>query len=182
MNAIVSVTRDWGIGLEGGLAVANRADMKRFVALTCGGRRPKDAAEGEVLGTVVMGRKTFESFPAGPLKARRNVVVTRQEDYAPQGAEVVHGIEEALALVERLDLDSVWLIGGESLYRQLLPHCRRIYVTKNDAVAAADAFFPDLDELDAWQVEREEPGGITEEGVPFSYVTYVQVGSEQPRE
>ncbi|MBQ9004992.1 MAG: dihydrofolate reductase, partial [Atopobiaceae bacterium] len=79
MDAIVSVTRDWGIGLEGDLAVANRADMRRFVQLTCGGRKPSEAAPGEVLGTVVMGRKTFQSFPNGALKARRNIVITRDE-------------------------------------------------------------------------------------------------------
>ena len=69
MNAIVSVTSDWAIGNEGGLIVRNRADMRRFVSLTMG-------------GTVLMGRTTFESFPGGPLKGRRNVVVTRDRQYA----------------------------------------------------------------------------------------------------
>lgn len=172
MNAIVSVARDWGIGLDGGLAVANRADMRRFVQLTCGGRRPKDAAPGEVLGTVVMGRKTFQSFPGGALKARRNIVITRDEGFAAEGAEVVHSVEEALALVAECDPESVWLIGGESVYRQLLPHCSRAYVTMNDVVVPADAFFPDLDEDPSWKCIAREEGGITDEGVPFSYLTY----------
>ncbi|MDO5710006.1 MAG: dihydrofolate reductase, partial [Coriobacteriales bacterium] len=99
MDAIVSVTRDWGIGHNGSLVVDNRADMRRFVALTCGGKRPKDAAPGEVLGTVIMGRKTFESFPGGALKARRNLVITRNESFTAPGAEVVHSVSEALASV-----------------------------------------------------------------------------------
>ena len=174
MNAIVSVTRDWGIGLEGGLAVANRSDMRRFVQLTCGGRRPKDAGPDEVLGTVVMGRKTFESFPGGALKARRNVVVTRDATYAAPGAEVAHGLDEALALVAGDAPDTVWLLGGGSLYRQLLPQCQRVCVTKNDVVVPVDATFPNLDDDPAWQVESCEPGGVTDEGVRFDYVTYVR--------
>ena len=172
MDAIVSVTRDWGIGLDGGLAVANRADMRRFVQLTCGGRRPKDAVQGEILGTVLMGRKTFESFPNGALKARRNLVLTRDGHYVAPGAEVVTSIEEALELLTDTDPDTVWLIGGESLYRQLLPCCHRVHVTMNDVVVPVDAYFPNLDDDPAWVLVREEDGGITEEGVPFTYRTY----------
>ena len=175
MNAIVSVTRDWGIGLDGGLAVANRADMRRFVALTCGGRRPKDAKPGEVLGTVLMGRKTYESFPNGTLKARRNIVLTRDASYEAPGAEVVVSIDEALALVAETDPDTVWLIGGESLYHQLLPQCRRVHVTMNDTVVPVDAWFPNLDEDPAWRLAAEEPGGTTDEGVSVTYRTYEHI-------
>lgn len=174
MIAIVSVTRDWGIGLEGGLVVPNRTDMKRFVALTCGGRSPRDAGPDEVLGTVVMGRKTLESFPHGALKARRNVVLTRDARFSAPGVEVAHSAEEALALVAGSDPDSVWLIGGESVYRLLLPYCARVHVTKNDVSVPVDAYFPNLDASAEWQVEASEEGGITDEGVPFSYVTYVR--------
>ena len=178
MNAIVSVTRDWGIGLEGQLAVSNRADMRHFVRLTCSGRLPREAADGEVLGTVVMGRKTFQSFPSGALKARRNIVVTRDPSYVAPGSEVAHSLDEALSMVAAANPDTVWLIGGESLYRQLLPHCTRAFVTKNDVLVPADAFFPNLDDDPSWQVESIEPGGVTDEGVPFSFVTYVHAASE----
>ena len=174
MNAIVSVTRDWGIGLDGDLAVNNRADMRRFVTLTCSGKRPKDAAPGELLGTVIMGRKTFESLPNGPLKARRNIVVTRNPDYAPAGVEVVHSPAEALELVRDTDPETVWLIGGESLYRQMLDHCKAVHVTMNDVDAPADAYFPNLDTYADWELSREEEGGVTEAGVPFSYRTYTR--------
>lgn len=95
MDAIVSVTREWAIGREGQLLVRNRADMRRFVQLTTG-------------GTVLMGRKTYESFPKGPLKGRRNVILTRNTNYIPPNVpeelppstsiEVVHSLEEALCL------------------------------------------------------------------------------------
>lgn len=159
MDAIVSVTSDWGIGLDGQLLVRNRADMRRFVALTTG-------------DTVLMGRKTFESFPGGPLKGRRNVVLTRDEAYSPKGVTVVHSVPEALDAVA--GDDHVWLIGGESVYRLFLPLCERVYVTKNDVVLPADAFFPNLDEDERWHVAQTEPGGVTVSGVPFSFVTYAR--------
>ncbi|MDO5118829.1 MAG: dihydrofolate reductase [Coriobacteriales bacterium] len=173
MDAIVSVTRDWGIGHNGSLVVDNRADMRRFVALTCGGKRPKDAAPGEVLGTVIMGRKTFESFPGGALKARRNLVITRNESFTAPGAEVVHSVSEALASVADSDPDTVWLIGGESIYRQLLPYCHRVHVTYNDVTVPVDASFPDLDADSSWQLAEEAPGGTTDAGVSFTYRTYL---------
>ena len=161
MNAIVSVCDDWAIGNEGGLIVPNRADMCRFVALTMG-------------GTVLMGRKTFESFPGGPLKGRRNVVVTRDGGYAAAhpGIECAGGLQEALALVAADDPERVWLIGGESLYRALLGHCTRAYVTRNRTTVPADAFFPNLDGDGGWELERVEEGGVTPAGVAFDFATY----------
>lgn len=168
MNAIVSVTSDWAIGNEGGLIVRNRADMRRFVSLTMG-------------GTVLMGRTTFESFPGGPLKGRRNVVVTRDRQYAlrHEGVECAHSLDEALDLVAADDPDTVWLIGGESLYRALLAHCDRCFVTRNRMVVAADAFFPDLDADPSWELESVEEGGETSEGVRFDFATYRNVGQRR---
>lgn len=165
MNAIVSVTRDWAIGKDGGLLVRNKADMRRFVGFTRG-------------GTVVMGRKTFESFPGGPLKGRRNIVISSTPDYAPEGVEVVSSPEAALELVADVPGNTVWLIGGASVYRALLGSCERVFTTKNDVAAEADAYFPDLDAAADWAVEAVEPGGVTEEGVPFEYVTYRQLEPE----
>lgn len=161
MNAIVSVTSDWGIGREGRLVVRNRADMRRFVELTMG-------------GTVLMGRTTFESLPAGPLKGRRNVVVTHDATYANRhaGIECAGSIEEALELVSSDDPDTVWLIGGEILYRELLPHCTRAYVTQHETQVAADAYFPNLDEDDAWKLASTEGTGVTEDGVPYAFCVY----------
>ncbi|MDI9591360.1 MAG: dihydrofolate reductase [Acidobacteriota bacterium] len=161
MNAIVSVTSDWAIGNQGALLVRNPADMRRFVGLTMG-------------GTVLMGRATFEGLPSGPLKGRRNVVVTSDPSYglAHGGIEVAHSPSQALSLVERDDPDAVWLIGGARLYRALLGHCTRCHVTRNHTLVPADAYIPDLDADPAWELERVEGGGVTAEGVPFDYATY----------
>ena len=162
MNAIVSVTSDWAIGNEGHLIVPNRDDMRRFVALTTG-------------ATVLMGRTTFESFPNGPLKGRRNVVVTRQPSYGSDhpGIECAHSLDAALELVAPDEEGrGVWLIGGERLYRSLLPRCERCYVTRNRTSVPADAYFPNLDADPDWELEEVEEGGVTNAGVTFDFATY----------
>ena len=157
MDAIVSVTSDWAIGKDGRLLVRNKSDMQRFVSLTIG-------------STVLMGRKTFESFPGGPLKGRRNVVVSRQGGYAPQGVEVFSTIDAALEAVA--GDEKVWLIGGESLYRALLDRCERAYVTMNETTCGADAWFPNLDEEPSWAIESVDGEGETKAGIPYRFVTY----------
>lgn len=160
LNAIVAVCDDWGIGLDGGMVVENREDMRHFVACTTG-------------HAVLMGRRTLESFPGGrPLKNRRNVVLTRDREFSREGIEVVHSVEEMLAAVA--GEDEAWVIGGGEVYRQLLPHCRRAVVTKNHCVRPADTRFPNLDEDPSWQVEGVRPGGVTPDGVGFDFVTYVR--------
>ena len=161
MNAIVSVTEDWGIGYKGKLLVPNSADMRRFRELTSG-------------GTVIMGRKTLESFPAGPLKGRRNICLTRNASYAPKGVEVVSSAQEALAAVVAEDPDTVWLIGGETVYRLMLDACECAYVTMNRTCVEADAYFPNLDAMDGWRLESTEPGGTTADGVEFEYRLYAR--------
>ena len=101
MNAIVSVTRDWGIGRNGGLVVRNRADMRFFRETTMG-------------GTVVCGRTTFESFPGGALKGRRNVVLSRNPAYAAQGAEVVATVDDALRMIAGDEAFDVLTVGTSS--------------------------------------------------------------------
>ena len=128
LNVIVAVCDDWGIGIGGGMLVDNRADMRHFVRHTKG-------------HTVLMGRKTLESFPGGqPLKGRRNVIITRDPGFAREGVDVAHSIDEALAMVA--DDPEVWLIGGGMIYRELLPLCTRAEITKNHCVRPADTFFP----------------------------------------
>jgi dihydrofolate reductase len=161
MDAIVSVTDDWGIGRNGNLLVRNREDMRRFVRLTMG-------------GTVLMGHSTFLSFPGGPLKGRRNVVLSRNPNLVIPGAEVFNEIAQALEATS--GDEKVWLIGGESLYRQLLPHCSHVYVTRNHVVVPADAWFPNLDRDQAWVAGEPEGSGTTTAGVSFDFVTYARAG------
>ncbi len=161
LHAIVAVCDDWGIGKDGDMLVRNREDMRSFVAHTKG-------------HTVLMGRKTLESFPdAKPLVDRRNVVVSRDESYAPEGVEMARSLAEALDLV-RCD-EEVWVIGGGQIYQALVPLCATAVVTKNHCVREADTFFPDLDADPAWKISSVEPGGVTKAGVPFEFITYEQV-------
>ena len=106
MNAIVVTDKQWAIGRSGDLLFSLPGDMKHFRTLTTD-------------GTVIMGRKTLDSFPGGrPLPKRRNIVITRSPDFCREGCEIVHRPEEALALAG--DGDDVWLIGGGSIYAALL--------------------------------------------------------------
>ena len=161
LSAIVAVCDDWGIGLDGGMVVENREDMRHFVACTTG-------------HPVIMGRRTLESFPGGrPLKNRRNIVLTRDTSFSREGVETVHSVEEALLAVG--EEDEAWVIGGDQVYRQLLPHCERAVVTRNHCVRRVDTWFPNLDEDSAWKVANVRDGGTTPEGVTFEFVTYRRV-------
>lgn len=155
MQAIVAVSRSWGIGKDGQLLFRISADLQRFKALTTG-------------HTVVMGRKTLQSLPGGRgLPNRRSLVLTRQERFTPERAETVHSLAELLALAG----DEAFVIGGQEVYEQLLPYCTRAYVTKVFADVPADAFFPNLDEDPLWRAVST--GEMQEEnGLIFQYVEY----------
>ena len=158
MDAIVSVTADWGIGRDGSLLVRNRADMKRFKELTMG-------------GNVIMGRKTFESLPGGPLTGRKNIVLTRSRDFAAEGVEVARSIDEALEMADTHG-GRTWLIGGASLYEQFIDICDEAYVTDHDCVLEADAYFPNLDEDERWTCAEVSEADFTASGIPFHFALY----------
>ena len=160
MEVIVNVTRDWGIGLEDQLLVSISADLKRFRALTTG-------------KTVILGRRTLATFPGGrPLKNRENIVLTHDAAFAAEGALVAHGLPELFGLLRGKNLDDVCVIGGASVYTQLLAYCARARVTKTDVQVRADRFFPNLDALENWRVERVYDAE-EENGVRYQYVDYV---------
>lgn len=161
MNAIVVVDANWAIGREGDLLFSLPTDMKRFRALTLD-------------GTVIMGRKTLDSFPGGkPLPKRRNIVITRNTSFSRNGVETVHSIEEALALAGNTESDKLWVIGGGSIYAALLQHCKRVYVTKvSTAAEASDTFFPNLDILPNWKITSAGEA-IEENGLIFRFVDYL---------
>lgn len=150
MNMIVAVDKNWAIGCGNKLLVSIPADMKFF----------RETTTGKV---VVMGRKTLESFPGGkPLKNRHNIVLTTSQGYQADGASIVHSLEEIQAELKRHDGGDVYVIGGESIYRLLLPYCDTAYVTKIDHAYAADTYFPNLDEMDDWKL-----AGVSEEQTYF---------------
>ena len=159
MNAIVAVDANWAIGCQGALLFSLPTDMRRFRTLTMG-------------GTVILGRKTLDSFPGGkPLPKRRNIVITRNPDLTVEGAEIASGPEEALALAQ--GDENIWVIGGGSVYTALLSRCKRVYLTRVDQAAEnADTFFPNLDKLPNWKVEkRSEP--VEENGLTYRFIDYV---------
>ena len=143
MKAILSADKNWGIGYKNKLLVSIPSDMKFFRQTTTG-------------RVVVMGRKTLESFPGGlPLKNRTNIVLTGNRGYSVKDAVIVHTYDELREELKKYDTDDVYVIGGESVYRMLLPECDTVLVTKIDRAFQADTFFPDLDTMDEWETTEE---------------------------
>ena len=141
MNCIVAADADWGIGKNNGLLISIPEDMKYFRKVTTG-------------KTLIYGRKTLESFPGQkPLPKRRNIVITRNASYGGNGAEVMNSVDDARLAVKDEDPDSVFVIGGGAIYRQMLSFCTRAYVTRIDKVFDADTFFTDLDSDSEWKIE-----------------------------
>lgn len=161
MNAIVVVDANWAIGCDGDLLFSLPTDMRRFRSLTLN-------------GTVILGRRTLDSFPGGkPLPKRRNIVITHNKDLAVQGAEIAPNPETALALAGGKDAENLWVIGGGSVYAALLGRCKRVYLTRVDTAAeGADTFFPNLDKLPNWTVENTGET-IRENGYTYRFVDYV---------
>ena len=103
-----------------------------------------------------MGRKTMETFPNGmPLKNRTNIVLTGDRALRVKDAELVYGIEELLEKLKQYNTEDVYVIGGESVYEELLPYCDTAYITKIDYTYQADRYFPNLDNDADWHIESE---------------------------
>ena len=140
MNIIVAADKNWAIGKDNKLLVSIPADMKMF----------RQETTGKV---VVMGRKTLESFPNGlPLKNRVNIVLTANRSYKVKDAIIVHTKEELLEELKKYDSNELYVIGGGSIYEMLIPYCDTAYITKIDHAYAADTYFPNLDQMDEWEM------------------------------
>ena len=128
MNLIAAVDNNWAIGFQNSLLVRIPEDQKWFRETTTG-------------KAVIMGRKTLESFPnKAPLKNRTNIVITKDMDYKVDGAIVVHSIEESIEAAKDFSDEDIFVIGGESIYRQMLPYCNVAHITKIDYAYQADAY------------------------------------------
>ena len=156
MDAIVAVYEDWGIGRDGTQPLALSVDRKFFRKMTAG-------------ACVIVGRRTAADFPGGkPLPNRVNLVLTRSGS-APEGFQVVGSVEEA---VERAKtFESVFVIGGGSVYRTMLPYCDRCVVTKVHANPGSDTYFENLDEHPDWQLTQVLESG-EEEGIAYEFCVY----------
>lgn len=143
MIAVVAADKNWAIGHKGDLLVKIPNDMKFFRKLTTG-------------NVIVMGRKTLESFPnAQPLPNRVNIVMTKNPDYNPKGCVIVHSEEELMEELKNYLGKQVFLIGGASIYKQFLHLCEEAYVTRIDYAYQADCHFPNLDEMEDWELYEE---------------------------
>lgn len=156
MDLIVAVYEDWGIGRDGTQPVALTADRKFFRETTRG-------------AMVIVGRRTIEDFPGQkPLPGRVNVALTRSDAEIP-GFTVCHAPEEAMELAK--GAEKCFIIGGGSIYRQMLPFCDTAYVTKVHANPGSDTFFPNLDETEDWYLAEELRSG-EENGISYEMLLY----------
>ena len=156
MDLIVAVYDDWGIGRDGTQPVALRADRKFFREQTRG-------------ATVIAGRRTVADFPGQqPLPNRTNIVLSRQNVEMP-GFTICHSPEEALKLTS--GMDKVMVIGGGSVYRQMLPLCDRAIITKVHCTPFSDTFFPNLDESEEWSLQEVLQAG-QEDGIEYEMCLY----------
>ena len=156
MEAIVAVYDDWGIGRDGTQPIALTADRKFFRRTTAG-------------AMVIAGRRTIGDFPGQkPLPGRVNVALTRSGREIP-GFQTCADIAQVLALAAQAQRTMV--IGGGSVYRQLLPYCDQIYVTKVHTNPESDTFFPDLDQSEDWILAQILESG-EENGIPYEMCLY----------
>ena len=156
MELIVAVYEDWGIGKDGTQPIALTADRKFFRETTRG-------------AMVIVGRRTIEDFPGQkPLPGRVNVALTRGNPELP-GFTVCHSPEEAAELAKTADRTMV--IGGGSIYRQMLPFCDRAIITKVHVTPESDTYFPNLDADPDWYLAETLQSG-EEDGVAFEMCLY----------
>lgn len=166
MKLVVAVDKNWAIGYKGELLARVRADLKNFSAITTG-------------HTVVLGSKTLSTFPGGRvLKNRTNIVMTRNENFRPEGAIIASSVEQLLDIIKDMDTDEVYVIGGASIYTQLLPYCDTAIVTKFNKSYEYDAAIENLDLSPDWECvevgewQKSNPETDSEADLEFCFTTY----------
>ena len=159
MKLIAAADKKWAIGFKDKLLVSIPEDMKHF--------------RNETMGhTVVLGRKTLSGFPGGlPLKGRKNIIMSRREDFSARDAIIVHDEKELFETLKGIDSDDIYVIGGGSVYKLLEPYCDEAIITRIDYSYQADTYFPDLDRKDNWEiVEKSEE--MTCFSIEYNFVRY----------
>lgn len=156
MDLIVAVYDDWGIGKNGTQPIALSTDRKFFREMTRG-------------AMVIVGRRTIADFPGKkPLPGRVNVALTRSNVEIP-GFTVCHSPEEAAALAKTAE--KVMVIGGGSIYRQMLPYCDRAIITKVHVTPESDTYFPNLDAHPDWELAEILQSG-EKDGIAYEMCLY----------
>ncbi|MFD1954744.1 dihydrofolate reductase [Paenibacillus thailandensis] len=162
ITMIAAMANNRAIGFENGLPWRLPADMAYFVRMTTG-------------KTVLMGRKTFESFGGKPLRNRRNVVFTRQENAFFEGCETVNSVEEALRRYR--DEEELMIIGGGEIYRLFMPYADKLLLTEIDLdVQNADSYFPEVNP-GQWALTNSVQGVLDERNrYRHVFQTYTRIG------
>lgn len=162
MKLIAAVDKNWAIGKDGRLFVHIPEDMKFF----------REDTAGKV---VIMGRKTLESLKNRmPLPGRVNIVLTKNLSCQIPGALVCHSIEEAVAAAAPYAQEDVFVIGGGSIYSQMLDYCDEAHITKVDYAYDGDTYFPNLDQHKDWHLAASS-GEKTYFDIVYEFVKYVRV-------
>ncbi len=156
VSLVLAMASNGVIGDKGGIPWRIPEDMNHFRALTIG--KP-----------IIMGRKTWDSFPKKPLPGRTNIIITRDTDWRAAGAVVVHALDDALALAQQENPGEIAIIGGAEIYRAALPHTTRIHLTVVHINADGDTRMAPFDPQIWRETTREDHA--TPEGLRYSYVT-----------
>lgn len=157
ISLIVAISENNAIGKNGGLLCHLPADMRHFKEITAG-------------HTVIMGRKTFESLPKGALPDRKNIIITRNNNYKADNAAVCHSLREALSVAG--DEKECFIIGGAELYSSALQEADTFYLTRIHAsFPDADTFFPPINYSDWEESANEYHGADDKNKIPYSFIT-----------
>lgn len=162
MNIVVAADRNWGIGNKGNLLVSIPNDQKMFRELTTG-------------KVIVLGRKTLATFPQGlPLMNRTNIILSRNPDYKVRGALVAHSVDELMEMLKAYRSEDIYIVGGETIYKQMLPYCDTVHLTAIDHVYEADTHFPNLDADPEWE-KTADSDELTYFDLPYYFERYERV-------
>jgi len=160
MKGIVAVDLNWGIGYIGDLLQRIPEDLKLFKQMTIG-------------KVVIMGRETFESLPGRePLRDRTNIVLSKNESFRNENVTICRSLDELFKELTKYNTSDVFVIGGESVYSQLIPLCNEIYVTKILNTYVADKYFINLDKNENWKAISASELKVYNE-IQYSFVKYV---------
>ena len=162
ISAIVAVDENWGIGFNGELLEQIPEDLKYFRELTTD-------------NTVVMGRKTWDSLPIKPLPNRFNIIISRQEkQYESNSFTWIITLEKCIQTMLNDDIDEYFIIGGGQIYKELLPLCDRVYVTKIfKSHNNVDTYFPTLEQKE-WEITHQSEI-LTFNDLQYQFLTYDRI-------
>lgn len=159
MNILVAVDNNWAIGNKNQLLVSIPSERKMLHEETAG-------------KVVVLGRKTLDVFSQGlPIKSKANYVLSKDSKLSVKGAQVVKSVEVLMEELKNFPSEDIFVVGGASIYEQLLPYCDTVHVTKIDREYQADAYFPNLDKSDEWIV-TDESDEFTYFDIAYEFIKY----------